>query len=60
MPKRHGNIPLSRSKAYEAVKRKSGSKQKAARIAWKGRTKRGRSAMAKKAVRTRKRRRRRG
>lgn len=56
MPKRHGNIPVSRSKAYEALRRKGKSKSTAARIAMKGRTKAGRKVMARKAARTRKRR----
>ena len=56
MPKKHGNVPLSRSRAYESLRRKGKSKKTAARIAWEGRTKAGRSRMAKKAARTRKRR----
>lgn len=56
MAKRHGNIPLSRSKVYEKLKKKFG-KTIAAKIAMKGRTKKGRNSMAKKAARTRKRRR---
>lgn len=56
MPKKHGNIPLSRSKTYEALRRKGMSKRSAARIANEGKTKAGRSAMARKAARTRKRR----
>jgi len=54
MVKRHGNIPLSRSRAYEALRNKGASKSKAARIAWAGRTRAGRSRMAHKAARTRK------
>lgn len=55
MPKggKHGNIPLSRSSAYEALRRQGMSKSSAARIAWAGRTFSGRSSMAKKAARTR-------
>lgn len=53
-PKKHGNIPRSRSGAYEGVRAGGGSKEKAARIAWKGRTKKGRSEMAKKGARTKK------
>lgn len=56
MPKRHGNIPASRSRAYEALRKKGKSKKTAARIAMKGRTKAGRKAMGRKAARTRKRR----
>lgn len=55
--KKHGNIPRSRWKTYEKLKRKMG-KRAAARISWAGKTKAGRSRMAKKAARTRKRRRR--
>ena len=57
MPKggRHGNIPLSRSSAYEALRRQGMSKTKAAKIANAGKTFAGRSRMAKKAARTRKR-----
>ena len=46
--RRHGNIPLSRSRAYEALRRKGFSKRSAARIAWAGRTKAGRKRMARK------------
>lgn len=53
MVKKHGNIPLSRSRAYEALRRKHMPKQKAARIAWAGRTHHGRHVMAKRAARTR-------
>ena len=58
MPKggKHGNIPVSRSSAYEALRRRGMSKKSAARIAWAGRTFAGRSRMAKKAAKTRKRR----
>lgn len=58
MPKggKHGNIPRSRSSAYEALRRKGFSKQSAARISWEGKTKSGRKKMARKAARTRKRR----
>lgn len=60
MPKggKHGNIPRSRSRAYEALRRQGLSKKVAAMISWKGVTFGGRSAMAKKAARTRQRRRR--
>lgn len=53
---RHGNIPRSRSRAYEALRRKGMPKSRAARIANAGITKAGRVAMARKAARTRKRR----
>jgi hypothetical protein len=54
MVKKHGNIPLSRSRAYEALRaRRHMSKRSAARIAWAGKTHAGRSRMAKKATRTR-------
>jgi hypothetical protein len=58
MPKggRHGNIPRSRSSAYEALRRQGMSKSSAARISNAGITFAGRSRMAKKAARTRKRR----
>jgi hypothetical protein len=52
---KHGNIPLSRSRAYEAMRRKGFSKAKAARIAHAGRTYPQRSRMARKAARTRRR-----
>ena len=55
MVKKHGNIPRSRSKAYENLNKKLG-KTRAAKIAWAGTTKAKRSAMARKAARTRKRR----
>jgi hypothetical protein len=53
MAKKHGNIPTSRSKAYEAMRASGMSKQMAARIAWAGVTFSGRSSMAKKAAKTR-------
>lgn len=53
MVKKHGNIPLSRSRAYEALRRKGHTKKSAARIAWAGRTRAGRSRMARKAAGTR-------
>ena len=53
--RRHCNIPLSRSRAYEKLKRRYG-KTIAAKIAWAGRTKAGRRGMARKAARTRRRR----
>jgi hypothetical protein len=53
MAKKHGNIPTSRSKAYEALRSHGLSKEMAARIAWKGVTFSGRSSMAKKAAKTR-------
>jgi hypothetical protein len=58
MPKlKHRGITKSRQKAYEKIKRKKGlSKASAARIANAGKTKAGRSRMAKKAARTRKKR----
>jgi hypothetical protein len=49
---KHGNVPASRSGAYEAIKKKLG-KRSAARIAWAGVTKAGRSRMARKAARHR-------
>jgi len=51
---KHGNIPLSRSRTYEALRRQGHTKASAAKIAWAGRTRVGRSHMAKKAARTRK------
>lgn len=51
---RYGFVYKSRHAAYRAI---TGSKQKKARIANAGRTKAGRSRMARKAARTRKRRR---
>jgi hypothetical protein len=47
---------IKRPKAYEALRDKGYSKEKAARISNAGRTKAARSRMAKKAARTRKRR----
>jgi hypothetical protein len=52
---KHGNIPLSRSRAYEALRRRGMTKRSAARIAMEGRTKAGRKSMARKAARTRRR-----
>jgi hypothetical protein len=52
----HGYVVRSRHRAYRAIKRKGASKGKAARIANAGRTRAGRSRMARKAARTRKRR----
>lgn len=52
---KHGNVPTSRSNVYEAIRRKLG-KGSAARIAHEGKTRAGRSRMARKAARTRKRR----
>lgn len=56
MPKggKHGNIPASRSAAYEDLRQQGMGKSKAARIAWKGRTLAGRKSMARAAARTRK------
>ena len=51
--KKHGNIPVSRSSTYEALRKKGASKAKAARIAQAGVTKAGRVSMAKKAARQR-------
>lgn len=53
--KKHGSIPRSRWKVYEALKKKMG-KTRAAKIAMAGITKAGRKRMAQKASRTRKRR----
>jgi len=53
--RKHGNIPLSRSRAYEALRRKGMSKKRAAQIAWAGRTFPQRSRMARKAARSRRR-----
>jgi hypothetical protein len=58
MPKRKGYIAPGRGRAYEALRRRGLSKKISAMIANKGRTFKGRSAMAKKAARTRKRRKR--
>jgi hypothetical protein len=52
---KHGNIPVSRSRVYEALRRQGASKAKAARIAWEGVTRTGRKSMARKASRTRRR-----
>ena len=52
---RHGNVPVSRSRVYEALRRKGMSKKRAAQISHAGRTHVGRSRMARKAARTRKR-----
>jgi hypothetical protein len=52
--KRLRSITPKRRGAYEAMKKSGMSKQSAARIANAGKTKAGRSAMAKKAARTRK------
>lgn len=52
--RKHGNIPRSRSRAYEAIKKRLG-KTRAAKIAWAGVTRAARSRMAKRAARTRKR-----
>lgn len=51
-----GFVYRSRHKAYRGIRESGLSKSAAARIANAGRTKAGRSAMAKKAARTRKRR----
>lgn len=53
--KKATGITKGRTKAYEAMKDSGMSKKSAARIANAGKTKAGRSAMAKKAARTRKR-----
>jgi hypothetical protein len=50
------SISKNRRHVYERLKKKGMSKQSAARIANAGKTKSGRSRMAKKAARTRKRR----
>jgi hypothetical protein len=54
--KRKGYIAPGRRRAYEKLKAKTGSKKIAAMIANRGRTFAGRSAMARKAARTRRRR----
>jgi hypothetical protein len=56
---RHGNLKGSANRRYEGIRRGSPSlsKTSAAKIANKGKTKKGRRAMARKAARTRKRRR---
>jgi pantothenate kinase len=51
-----GYVVKSRQNVYKALRRQGMSKEKAARIANAGRTASGRSASAKKAARTRKRR----
>lgn len=51
--RKHGNIPVSRSSTYEALRKQGASKGKAARIANAGVTKAGRKGMARKAARTR-------
>lgn len=51
---RHGNIPLSRSRVYEALRREGMPKSRAAKIANAGVTRAGRKRMARKAARTRK------
>lgn len=53
--KRLNSITKGRRHVYERLKSKGMSKQKAARIANAGKTRAGRSAMARKAARTRKR-----
>jgi uncharacterized membrane protein len=52
-----GYVVRSRHRAYKAIRRKGSSKSKAAAISNAGRTFAGRSAMARKAARTRRRRR---
>lgn len=54
---RHGYVHRSRHRAYKALRRKGKSKRSAARIANAGRTFPQRSRMARKAARTRRRRR---
>ena len=54
MPGRIRGITDSREQVYERLKKKGMSKKKAAKIANAGKTKAGRSRMAKKAARTRK------
>lgn len=56
MPKRKGYIAPGRKDTYNALRRQGKSKETSARIANEGRTKSGRSTMAKKAAATRKRR----
>lgn len=51
---RHGYVVRSRHKAYRRIRRSGLSKSAAAAIANAGRTRAGRSRMAKKAARTRK------
>lgn len=55
---KHGFVYRSRHNVYRALRRRGASKRKAARIANEGRTRTGRSVMARKAAATRKRRRR--
>lgn len=55
---KHGFVFRSRHDTYRALRRRGASKSKAARIANEGKTRAGRSAMARKAAKTRKRRRR--
>lgn len=50
---RHGYVVATRHRAYRALRRKGISKSMAAAISNKGRTRAGRSAMAKRAARTR-------
>lgn len=54
MGKREGYIAPGRRKVYDALRRRGFSKKKAAKIANAGKTKAGRSNMARKAARTRK------
>ena len=54
--KKARGVTPGRRDVYEALKRKGFTKKKAAKIANAGKTKAGRSSMAKKAARTRKRR----
>ncbi len=56
--KHKGYIAPGRKPAYDALRRQGASKEKAARIANKGRTRAGRKAMAKRAAATRRRRKR--
>lgn len=51
--KKHGNLSRKVSGTYEALKKSGMSKSSAARIANAGKTKAGRSRMARKAARTR-------
>jgi hypothetical protein len=51
---RYGYVAKTRQKVYRALRKKGASKSKAARIANAGVTRAGRSAMARKASRTRK------
>lgn len=55
--KKKGYIAPGRRKAYEALRRQGKSKKLSAQIANAGRTRAGRQTMARKAARTRKRRR---